>query len=550
MAGFIGRVQSASEDARVGAMRRTPLAALLGVLLAVVFAAPVVRAQTLPTGFVDEQLVPGLNFPTSFEFLPDGRVLFVEQTSFRVRMIQGGALSIVDPVLTVPEVRPGPERGLLGIAVDPRWPAEPYLYVHSTSTTGRIRISRFRVSGDLDGTAGTGLSADPASRMDLIDDIPDAQFNHNGGTVRFGPDQLMYVTLGEDAVPCAAQDTVSLRGVVLRIEVRLIPDGPGRATRAQITPASNPYALHPDTNARLVAVSGLRNPFRLQIDPVRRWLLIGDVGQVTHEELDVVRLPGSTGTLGGTLGADFGWPWFEGPAPFSTCTGSSAGRIAPSYSYDRSGAGSASIMVAGAYRPQAAAADWPAEYHGDVFMSDYYSGVLRRLRVSGNAFAVAPAVAGQPSATNWAIGFAAASDYRVGSDGSFWYLRQAVNFQPNSGSLRRIVFVGDTLPPPPPPPPPAPGEFALQLLVAPQPAIGTATISITPTSRARISVRIHDLTGRVVRTLLEGSDRAAGRHDLFWDGLEDSGREAPAGIYVVRADTEQLSRSHRLVLIR
>jgi len=527
-------------------MRRSLLGTLSAAALLAAACHSLAQAQVLPTGFSDQQIAGGLSTPVGFELLPDGRALVVEQSSARVRLVENGALSAVDPVITVPAVLGGGERGLLGIAVDPRWPAQPYLYVHSTSTTGRIRISRFRVSGDLAGTSGAGLTADPASRYDLIDDIPDDQSNHNGGTMRFGPDDRLYVSLGEDATACAAQDTVSLRGVLLRLRVENCPDGPGRAPRALIAPPDNPFASHPDSNARLVAVTGLRNPFRVQVDPVRRWLLVGDVGQNQYEELDVVRLPGASGTLGGTLGADYGWPWFEGPEAFSTCGfGNSVGRIAPSYSYDRTGSpGGASIISGGAYQPAGASADWPAEYHGDVFLSDYYEGSLRRLRVSGGQFVLAPVVDGQPSATAWASGFRAVSDYRVGPDGSLWYLRQSVNFQSNTGSLRRIVYAGG------PPPPPPPGPLTLAVAVTPQPAVGQATVSFSPSVATRITARIHDLSGRTVRTLLADSDRAAGPQAVVWDGLDDAGETAPAGLYVVRLVAAGLERSHRLMLIR
>ena len=79
----------------------------------------------MPTGFVDEIVYTGLSQPTSFDYLPDGRILILEQKTFRVRIVAGGALA-ASPVLTVPDVNgAGGEQGLLGIAVDPAWPTRP-----------------------------------------------------------------------------------------------------------------------------------------------------------------------------------------------------------------------------------------------------------------------------------------------------------------------------------------------------------------------------------------------------------------------------------------
>src|SRR5690349_1924581 len=84
------------------------------------------QPAVLPSGFTDQLLVGGLSFPTGMAFLPDGRLLFVEQFSARIRLLVNGALAATDPVCTVPSVRSGGERGLLGIAVDPGFPARPY----------------------------------------------------------------------------------------------------------------------------------------------------------------------------------------------------------------------------------------------------------------------------------------------------------------------------------------------------------------------------------------------------------------------------------------
>src|SRR5439155_12831629 len=117
-----------------------------------------------------------------------------------------------------------------------------------------------------------------------VDGIPDQQSNHNGGTVRFGVEGLLYAGLGEDASMCSAQ-TPGFRGAILRLETRTLPPGPGRAFRAQVAPPDNPFATASDSAARLVAAYGLRNPFRIQLDTATGDFVIGDVGLSLREEV-------------------------------------------------------------------------------------------------------------------------------------------------------------------------------------------------------------------------------------------------------------------------
>jgi glucose/arabinose dehydrogenase len=521
------------------------IACAAATLLALALATGSGGAQVLPDGFTDQEVVGALRQPTAFDFLPDGRVLFVEQATARVRMVRAGAIGPTDPVLTVPGTTTGAERGLLGIAVDPRWPAAPYVYVHATATPARIRVSRFTANGDLDGSGDGAIVLDPDSRHDLVDDVRDEQFNHNGGTVRFGPDGLLYASFGEDAVPCDAQVPGALRGVLLRLDVTRVPPGPGSAPRALVIPPDNPFTAGADSNAALVAAFGLRNPFRFQVDPVRRWLIVGDVGQTQWEELDLLRLPGASPGPVATLGADFGWPYREGPALLSDCGPEPAPLVDPVYAYDRSAAAAASVIAGPAYRAApGAAGNWPAEYEGEILMSDYYSGVLRRLRPAGEGLEVVAPVAGQPNATDWAVGFRAAVDYRVGPDGAVWYLRQSVNFADRTGSLRRIVYTGGEPPPPP--------GTAVQVVLtsAPQPAPGSVTLRFTPSAPVVVTLRVHDATGRAVRTLLAGSARDAAAHDVLWDGRDDAGEPVPAGVYHARLEGGGAARSQRVVLLR
>ena len=97
---------------------------------ALLTAAPVQAQHQLPTNFQDQSLISGLDAPVSFAFLPDGRVLLNELKTGKVRMIVGGAIASTDPVFTIDSLETaGEETGLLGIAIDPRWPSSPYVYL-------------------------------------------------------------------------------------------------------------------------------------------------------------------------------------------------------------------------------------------------------------------------------------------------------------------------------------------------------------------------------------------------------------------------------------
>jgi len=237
-----------------------------------------------------------------------------------------------------------PERGLLGIAVDPSWPQRPFVYVYYTALGGTIRVSRYTVNGNLsDGSSGV-LAINPASRYDVLRDISDLLEFHNAGAMRFGADGDLYIAIGDDGDDCAAQDSTGLKGVLLRIDVRHLPtQAGGPPNRADLAPADNPFAWSSNTNMRLVWAMGLRNPFRFHIDPANGAIFVGDVGFETYEEVD--RLTGSNLNLG--------WPWFEGPGTYATdCNGTpapSSGLTAPIYYYDRPGV-AASVIDAGPYR--------------------------------------------------------------------------------------------------------------------------------------------------------------------------------------------------------
>lgn len=503
------------------------VALLLGALLP---AAPA-RATTLPGGFADSLVIDGLDLPVGFAFLPDRRVLVVEQKSAKVRLAIGNALAPSDPVATLPDVETsGAEQGLLGIAVDPGWPARPYVYIHTDDPTGVIRISRYTVTGDLAFTANGALAIDPASRYDLVADIPDAAPNHNGGTLRFGNDGMLYDSAGDDASFCPAQDNTTLLGKILRLDVSRLPPGTGRAPRALVAPAGNPFASSPDSNARLVWAMGLRNPFRFGIDAGDGSLFVADVGNNLYEEVDHV-------TAGGM---NFGWPLREGPVAGPVSCGTSG--TDPIYAYD-DGPTAAAIIGGPAYRrPSGAALGLPSDYDGDVFFSDYYYGFLRRLKLSGGVWALAPPDTSQPSALNWGVGFDAVSDWQVGPDGALWYCRQAIGFTPSSGQIRSIFAstLTNTIPRD------SVGRIAFRA-PEPNPSKGDVTFRWELPQPATVHLFVFDATGRRVRgfVLPPGAPNR-----VFWNRADDHGRPVRPGIYVARLEVAGATQEHRFALIR
>ena len=165
-------------------------------------------AATLPTGFTESQVAGGLASPTAMQFAPDGR-LFVCEQGGRLRVIKDGAL-LPTPFVTL-TVNASGERGLLGVAFDPAFAANHFVYVYYTATTPTVhnRISRFTANGDV---------AQPGSEVVILDlDNLSGATNHNGGALAFGPDGKLYAAVGENANSANAQTLANLLGKMLRL---------------------------------------------------------------------------------------------------------------------------------------------------------------------------------------------------------------------------------------------------------------------------------------------------------------------------------------------
>lgn len=298
----------------------------------------------LPAGFVDATFATGLVAPTAMAFAPDGR-LFVAEQAGRVRVIAADGTVAPAPFVTLADVAVEGERGLAGLAIDPDFETNGYVYLYYTvDATPRFgRIVRVTAAGDVaaPGSQVTLLELDPLD--------PNQPPFHVGGGMQFAPDGTLLVGVGDGRVGANAQSTQTLLGKVLRIN------------RDGSIPADNPLVGKVAGRNQAIWATGLRNPFTLAIQPETGLVFLNDVGLHDWEEINV-----------GLPGANYGWPAVEGPS-------SDARFVGPLFAY-RHGAGldRGSAIVGGAFSPLEGGT-FPEEYRGDYFFQDYTNGWMRRL---------------------------------------------------------------------------------------------------------------------------------------------------------------------------
>ncbi len=187
----------------------------------------------------------------------------------------------------------GGEKGLLSAAIDPQFNDRRFIYLYYTLHVGSdpdsqiARLSRFSVTNE-------SISRD--SELVILDIHRSTNADiHWGGSIRFGPDGLLYLGIGDAACEDCPQDLTSLHGKIIRIDVRdANVDQPYRI------PNDNPYSGIPDVRPEIWAI-GVRNPWRMSFDSKDGSLWVGDVGDRFEEEVSVV-----------SRGANLGWPMLEG----------------------------------------------------------------------------------------------------------------------------------------------------------------------------------------------------------------------------------------------
>jgi len=368
--------------------RRVLCAACFAVLLA--FSAVgwllawVQQSEPLPPG-VQAQVVAsysGDDFPVAMAFMPDGRLLFTEKGGFggsphatHVRVIENGVLR-PQPWLTLTVVADS-ERGLLGVAVDPDFQTNRYVYVFYTHPPTHSRpfnrVSRFVDSG------GIGINET------VLLDIPevDSEPNHNGGNLHFGPDGKLYVSVGESGgTPSRAQDLANVYGKILRIDKE---DGSA--------PVDNPYFDGSGPNEDRIWAYGLRNPFDFDFDPIGRQMFAIDNGPQCNDEINRVR-----------PGGNYGWPvdadYTGNPCPY---LGDPA-YVPPLYYWSQTIAPAGVVVYDG---------DDISEWYGDLLICGSNHSHLYHARLSAARDALISV-----EQVNLPAGVLCGTDIEVGPDGS------------------------------------------------------------------------------------------------------------------------------------
>lgn len=300
----------------------------------------------------------GLNFPVFMTTAPgDNSRLFVVERGGRIRVFTGGAL-LSTPFLNITGLvrTVGGEEGLLGMAFDPDYGANGRVYAFYTNLNGDLVIARFlRINSN---------QADPTPDT-ILQTIPHpTNSNHNGGMLAFGPDDCLYVAVGDgggSGDPNNNGQSLTTRlGKLLRIN----PDTGGPCTNI----VSNPFPVS-GPEGQFVWSLGLRNPWRFSFDRVTNDLYIADVGQGAREEINV-----STGPNAGR-GLNYGWRLMEGSLCFNPSTNCNGGGLTlPALDYPHAD-GACSVTGGYVYRGQAA----PSQ-RGTYFYADFCNGFVRSFR--------------------------------------------------------------------------------------------------------------------------------------------------------------------------
>lgn len=293
-----------------------------------------------------------------------GAALFVAEQEGTVYAVEGDSAALILD-LRDRVSRAGDEEGLLSVALDPAFASNRFVWLYySAANPRRSVLARFtRDAND--------HAIDPASALVVLE-IAQPYANHNGGAIRFGPDGMLYLGIGDGGSAGDpqgnGQNLGTLLGKVIRIDVR-----DASTARPYTVPPDNPFVGRAGARAEIWAY-GLRNPWRMAFDAATGALWAGDVGQGAVEEVDVVQ-----------RGGNYGWSIVEGDRCYRPAQGCNRdGLTPPLASYDHGG-GRCSITGGVVYRGRRV-----PEIAGAYLYADFCSGDVWAIRADAPAAPATP----------------------------------------------------------------------------------------------------------------------------------------------------------------
>lgn len=261
------------------------------------------RKKVLEDSIMLKEYFTGFEQPVDLQ--SSGREIFVVEQTGKIKRITNNQISVF---LEISErISVGGERGLLGLALHPDFRRNRYIFVNYTrKLDGATVISRFK-----------------GKREKVLLVVPKRFASHNGGGLAFGPDGYLYIALGDGGSAGDpegnGQNKRTLLGKILRIDVN---------TRKKYEiPRSNPFVGNTQGFKEEIFAYGFRNPWRISFHG--RDLFVGDVGQSTREEINIVR-----------RGKNYGWKIKEGSTCYNAEQCDSTGLVDPIYEYGRDVGGS------------------------------------------------------------------------------------------------------------------------------------------------------------------------------------------------------------------
>lgn len=311
--------------------------------------AQTIGLNSFATGFTD---------PVEIVNAGDSRLFVVQQNGIIKVVTATGTVNPTSFLNISTLISTGGERGLLGLAFHPNYATNGFFYVNYTNSAGNTVIARYSVSTtnpDVAQTTGTILMT-----------ISQPFSNHNGGTIKFGPDGYLYIGMGDGGSGSDpqghGQNINSLLGKMLRIDVN--------SGSPYSSPATNPYVGIAGSDE--IWAIGLRNPWKFSFDSANGDLWIADVGQNNVEEINKVS--------SATAGLNYGWKCYEGNSPFATAGCAPIGTMTFPFAEYSSATGSPYCSITGGYVYRGSL--YP-NFAGTYFFADYCSNKIGTVNTSG-----------------------------------------------------------------------------------------------------------------------------------------------------------------------